>query len=406
MKLPVMKQRISYFSILLAFLLLVPFATAHAQKVSQTDEFRPYWQVNVNAGTSLFFGDLKQKSFLPASYGGRTEWRMGAGLMLSRQFTSFFGLRGQALYGQISGISSSINRYFQGDYLDFNLNGTFNLNTLISGNNPERKLNVYLIAGIGFTNYNSSLYNLSTSSLLARRGYGNGHGVNGRTLQSIVTGGAGLSYEINSKWSINFESVTRAMNVDNMDLLIQNGKYDMYNYTSLGISWKFGQRKHAKPTTPEMPLPKHFTPNPMLVSPANKNEQTGKTPEGAPVQPPKTGQENPVETIQKAQLEQAQKKVKEPVRHIQPAEQLLEYRVQIRARYQKSVSLAYLSNHYHIAQSSIRTDMHNGYYIYTIGSFDNYLQAKTERDILKTKNGITDAFVVAFKNGTRLDKLP
>ena len=406
MKLPVMKQRISYFSILLAFLLLVPFATAHAQKVSQTDEFRPYWQVNVNAGTSLFFGDLKQNKFWPASYSGHSEWRVGAGLRVNRQFSSLFGLRGQILYGQLSGIKTSANRYFQGDYIEFNLNGTFNLNTLIAGYRPDRKLNVYLVAGLGLTNYNSNIYNLATANLTGQMGNGYGHGLGGRTLQGVVMGGIGLAYKMNDKWSVNLESVTHAINSDKIDLMVQNSKYDMYNYTSLGVSFKFGQRKHTKPTTPEMPLPKHFTPNPMLISPANKSQQTGKTPEGMPVQPPKTEQQNPLETIQKAQLEQAQKKVKEPVRHILPAEQLLEYRVQIRARYQKPVSLTYLSKRYHISQSSIRTDMHNGYYIYTVGSFDNYLQAKTERDILKTKNGVTDAFVVAFKNGRRLDKLP
>ncbi len=401
-----MKQRISCFSILLVFLLLVPFATAHAQKVSQTDEFSPYWQVNVNAGTSLFFGDLKQNKFWPASSNGHSEWRMGVGLMLNRQFSSWFGLRGQALYGQLSGINTIANRYLQGDYIEFNVNGTFNLNALISGYRPDRKLDVYLVAGLGLTNYNSKIYNLATANLTGQMGNGYGHGLGGRTLQGVATGGIGLSYKINDKWSVNLESMTHAINSDNMDLMVQNSKYDMYNYTSVGVSFKFGQRKHAKPTTPEMPLPNHFTPNPMLISPANKNEQAGKKAEGMPVQPPKTGQKNSLETIQKAQLNQAQKKVKEPVRHILPARPLLEYRVQIRARYRKPVSLVYLSKHYHIAQSSIRTDMHNGYYIYTIGAFDNYLQAKTERDILKTKNGVTDAFVVAFKNGTRLDKLP
>jgi len=50
--------------------------------------------------------------------------------------------------------------------------------------------------------------------------------------------------------------------------------------------------------------------------------------------------------------------------------------------------------------------MHDGYYIYTIGSFDTYEQARTARDILRRVNGIRDAFVVAFRNGYRLDKLP
>ncbi|MBE0652054.1 MAG: porin family protein [Bacteroidales bacterium] len=398
-----MKQRTFCFSILIVFLVLIPFGTANAQKVSRTSQFEPYWQINVNGGTSLFFGDLKQKSFWPATYSGHSEWRMGTGLMLTRQFSSFFGLRLQALYGQVSGISTSTNRFFQGNYLDFNLNGTFNLNTLIAGYNPERKLNVYLIAGVGLTNYNSDLYNLATASIIERRGYGYGHGLDKRTLEGIATGGVGLSYMINDKWSINFESVDHILNSDKMDMVVKNSKYDMYNYTSLGVSFKFGQRKHRIPTKEEVPLPKPFTPNPAVVTPATK-ENAAKTNETMPVQPPKA--DSTLETIKKVQVKQEQQKIKEPVRHILPVQPILEYRVQIRARYKKPVSLSYLSKHYHIPETSIRTDMNNGYYIYTVGSYDTYTQARTERDILRTQNGVTDAFVVLFKNGRRLEKLP
>ncbi len=399
-----MKQHISCFSILMAFFLLVPFGAAQAQKVSKTDQFQPYWQVNANVGNSLFFGDLKQKSFMPASISGHTEWRMGAGLMLNRQFTPVFGLRAQVLYGQLSGISTSANRYFEGDYLDFNLNGTFSLNNLISGYNPERKLNVYLVAGVGLTNYNSSLYNLANASLINKMGDGHGHGLGGRTLEGIMTGGAGLSYKINDKWNVNLESVSHVLNSDMMDMTVGGSKYDMYNYTSLGVSLKFGQRKHSKPTPHEMPLPKPFTPNPALIAPSNK-EKAAQMNENMPVQPPKA-QDTTLETIKKAQMKKAQQKVQEPVRSTQPVRPLLEYRVQIRARYQKSVSLSYLSKHYRIPEGSIRIDMHNGYYIYTVGAYDTYMQARTERDILRTKNGVSDAFVVAFKNGRRMDKLP
>ncbi len=396
-----MNRRISYLTILVAVWLLFPLGAARAQKVSKTNQFQPYWQVNVNVGPSLFFGDLKQKSFLPTSISGHSEWRLGAGAMLNRQFTSFFGLRFQFLYGQLSGLSTSANRYFQSDYLDFNLNGTFSLTDLIAGYNPERKLNVYLVAGLGLTNYNSSLYNLSNANLINKMGYGYGHGLGGRTLEGIMTGGLGLSYKINDQWSINLESVSHVLNSDLMDMTPGGSKHDAYNYTSLGVSMKFGQRKPSKPATHEMPLPKPFTPNPAVMAPANKEKAQN---ENMPVQPPKAA-DSTVETIKKAQMKQAQQK-QEPVRSTQPVQPLLEYRVQIRARYQKPVSLDYLSKHYHISEGRIRIDMHNGYYIYTVGSYDTYQQARNERDILRTKNGVSDAFVVAFKNNRRLDKLP
>ena len=396
-----MKRCILCFSVVLVFILLAPSGVAKAQKVSKTNNFKPYWNLNINGGTSLFFGDVKEKPLMPTTYSNHTEWRMGAGLMFGRQFTPFFGLRGQGLYGQLSGIKTSANEYFQSDYMEFNLNGTFNLNSLIAGYNPERKLNVYLLAGIGLTNYNSTLYNLSTAQVIRKNGFGYGHGIGGRTLEGVAIGGIGISYAISHHLSINFETADHFVNSDAVDLYSKNSKYDVYNYTSLGLSIKFGGKSH-KGTPQQMQLPKPFTPTPAVTTPVKTKEQTG-----MPVQPPVKAQK-PVDTIQKTPPVQPKPKVKKPVpvRHILPAKPILEYRVQIRARYGKPVSLTYLSEHYHIAKSKIRTNMHEGYYIYTVGSFDTYMQAETERNILRTQNGVTDAFVVAFKNGRRLDKLP
>ena len=393
-----MKRCILCFSIVLVLILLVPTGVVKAQKVSKTNNFTPHWNLNVNAGTSLFFGDIKEKKFWPQSFANHTEWRMGGGLMLGRQFTPFFGLRGQALYGQLSGIKTSTDEYFQGDYLEFNLNGTFNLNSLFAGYNPDQKLNVYLLAGIGLTNYNSKLYRLSTAQVIGERGYGYGHGIGGRTLEGVAIGGLGVSYKINKHLSVNFETSDHFVNSDAVDLKSKNFKYNFYNYTSVGLSIRFGGKSH-KGTPRQMQLPKPFTPTPAVTSPV-KAKKTG-----MPVQPPTQAQKKP-DTIQKTMPTLPKQKVKEPVRHISPARPHLEYRVQIRARYKKPVSLSYLSKHYHIAQTKIRTDMHNGYYIYTVGAYGTYQQAKHERNILRTQNGVTDAFVVAFKNGRRLDKLP
>ena len=387
-----MKRCILCFSIALVFILLVPSGVAKAQKVSRANNFKPYWNLNINGGTSLFYGDVKEKSLWPQTYSNHTEWRMGAGLMLGRQFTPFFGLRGQALYGQLSGIKTKSNEYFQSDYIELNLNGTFNLNSLIAGYNPDRKLNIYLLAGVGLTNFNSTLYRLSTAQVISKSGFGHGHGIGGRTLEGVAIGGMGISYNISHHLSINVESVNHLVNSDAMDLYTKNFKYDVYNYTSVGLSIKFGAKsRKSGPQPQQMQPPKPFTPTPAVVPPVKTKE---------PAQP-----KEKADTIQKPQPKPKVKKPV-PVRHILPVKPILEYRVQIRARYEKPVSLNYLSKHYHIAKSRIRTDMHKGYYIYTVGSFGTYMQAKAERDILRKQNGITDAFVVAFKNGRRLDKLP
>ncbi|VAW26057.1 hypothetical protein MNBD_BACTEROID07-74, partial [hydrothermal vent metagenome] len=85
---------------------------------------------------------------------------------------------------------------------------------------------------------------------------------------------------------------------------------------------------------------------------------------------------------------------------------LLEYSVQIMARYGRRIPIEWINKKYGLSQNKIREDKHNGYYIYTIGSYQTYGQARTRRDQIRNRYGIGDAFVVAFKNGYRLDKLP
>ncbi|MEA3505253.1 MAG: hypothetical protein U9R32_08685 [Bacteroidota bacterium] len=62
-----------------------------------------------------------------------------------------------------------------------------------------------------------------------------------------------------------------------------------------------------------------------------------------------------------------------------------------------------LKSNYNISER-INEDYHNGYYIYTVGSFNTYDQANAKKKSLK-RDGIIDAFVVVFKNQKRLNKL-
>ena len=369
--------------------LFLPCSNIQAQtQTSTAHKNQSYFYLNANFGNSLFLGDLKEKKFWPASVNGHSEWRMGFGLQAGWQISPVFGLRGQTLYGQLAGVSSSSNEYFQSDYFEFNLNGTVSLSNLISGYNADRKWDVYLLAGIGLTNYNSTLYNLTDDTKLARLGYGSGKGLGGRTLEGILLGGLGVTYHINDKWSLQFETANRGVNSDAMDFTkTNNAKHDFYHYTSLGVVFRFGKGKskahYRSSETHSIPLLD------------TKPDTTMKQNQGQPIQPPA---KQPV----KKEVKQPQKKVEQPVRTILPVQPRIEYRVQIRARYGKPVSLDYLSNKYNIPKSQIRTNMHKGYYIYTVGSYDAYSQAKARREILRTQNGVTDAFVVEFKNGRRV----
>ena len=82
----------------------------------------------------------------------------------------------------------------------------------------------------------------------------------------------------------------------------------------------------------------------------------------------------------------------------------IEYRIQIGAQPGKKISLSWLSKTYNISEP-IREDLHNNYYIYTIGSFNNINDAQDYKFELRKNKNIKGAFVVTFVNGKRYDMI-
>lgn len=391
-------------SLIFVFVLLASTVLT-AQSYNKTSNFRSYWQINANGGTSLFFGDIKQHRIVPVS-SNENEWRFGGGIQLIKQISPVFGVRGQALYGKVSGTRRSWNRYFEANYIEFNLNSTVSMRNLISQYRPEQFWDVYLIVGIGITNYNTNVMDLATKQVVQKVGYGSGKGFGGRTLQGIMTGGLGLDFKLSDKWNLNLESVNRIMNSDDMDGKVSGFIYDVYNYTSVGISYKFGKSNKVKkssdynyfePTDNEVKQTEYDYDQP--VEPPRVDVLVIEPVEDfSPVTPPveeETVVQEPVEIIVEDQYVVEEAIVPDP-----------EYRVQIRAKYGREISIKHLSNTYNIPVGEIKENRNNGYYIYTVGSFATYEQAREKRNDLRNYNGINDAFVVAFTNGQRLNKLP
>ncbi len=396
-----------FLSLFFAAICFVFSSSAKAQKIIPKKTFPSYWEVGINSGSSLFFGDVKQNPIIPVST-DNNEWRLGGSFMAGYQFNYIFGLRGQALYGQLAGTKRAANYFFESDYIEFNVNTTINLNNLLGKNRTDRFATAYLLAGIGITNYNSIIYTLSTGIEKRRIGFGSGSGIKGRTLEGILVGGVGVNFRINNHFIVNFETANRIMNSDEMDGWVKGFKYDVYNYTSIGLSYRFGNRKAKSPQKP--PVVTHQ--NMQEVPPVPSKSAAKKKPctvEIQPVMPPATSNTAEAKNQQTTVVTEHPPR-KHAVKTIEkvttPPRPVLKFSVQIRAKYGQSIPLEWLSKKYGLPQSEIRENKHNGYYIYTVGSYLTYEQARAHRDQLRSRNGIGDAFVVVFKNGHRLDKIP
>ena len=402
---PLLKSSFLRIIVPLSLLFAMTGTPVFSQSFNSTTDFRRHWMFNASGGTSLFFGDIKQYQYVPVTK-NENEWRFAGGLQLGFQISPVFGVRAQALNGQLAGTRRPSNLYFEANYIEFNLNSTISIRNIFFPYQDDQLWDVYLVAGIGLTNYNSELMELSTKKVLRKVGYGNGNGINGRTIEGILIGGMGLKFRLTNQWALNLESSNRGLNSDMLDGRESGFKYDVYNYSSLGITFKFGQNKRTKSEEFDYIESSKKTQNELPaqnepVQPAEIDMLFVAPPVlSQPVEPPK--KETPVEPVVKEVVE---KVVEKPViEKVVTAE--IEYRVQIRAKYGNAISIDKLSSMYNLPASQIKQNTHNGFFIYTIGSFSNYEAARERRNELRSTNGIVDAFVVAFKSGERLDKLP
>ena len=403
-KMPPLFRKPIFFLVFFVFL----SAQLFSQSYNKTSNFRSYWQINANGGSSIFFGDIKQYRVAPVS-NYENEWRFGGGLMLVKQISPVFGVRGQFVIANLAGTRRSSNLYFESNYIEFNLNTSISVRNIVKKYKANQFWDAYVIFGVGLTNFNTELKNLSTKKVVKRVGHGSGKSFGGRTLQGMVLGGLGLDFRISNRVNLNLETANRMLNTDELDGRTSGFKYDIYNYTSLGISYKFGGRSSSakekkkeeytyfdpKNKKDEIPQSEYdYDPTKPIEPPQVDALTIEPSIVLLPVEPPveeKTVEEIPVEVVV------VEKVVKNPN---------LEYCVQIRAKYGKVISIEHLSNIYNIPARDIRENTHNGFYIYTVGSFANYEQAREKRNYLRSNNGIIDAFVVAFRNGQRLNKLP
>lgn len=372
--------------------------------VSINNSFKPAWSIILGGGPSLFFGDTRQYRYYPVT-NYESEWKFGGSLMLERSISPVFSLRGQALYSGLAGTRRSMNKYFNANLIEFNFNTAINLNNLISSYRPARKWGVYILIGVGLVNFNTTVYELGSNKIISKQGYGYGSGIGGRTLEGLLMGGLGFSYKIDKNWAVHFETAHRALNTDKLDNHVGGFKYDIYNQTSIGLSYTFSSSGKRIKMVPE------DQPELLIVDPDDR----------APVQPDQQARKemdsfnrviDVLELNEQALAEQPETiseieekpKEEEPV----PAQTIygIEYRVQIRARYGSKISIDYLAKTYNLSAYEIKENSFNGYYIYTIGSYTTYDEAANKRNIIRSQNGIYDAFVVAFKDGNRLQKLP
>lgn len=465
--------KIYYISFILIFFLNIS-GSAQSQAYSEDKAgFFSNWMINLNLGSNLFYGDIQQYKFAPY----KEDWRMAGGLILRKQISPVFGIGIQLLNGKLHGTKKKFsdgapaNLKFNADIFEYNLHTTLNFCNLIWGYDNYRRLSIYGLIGIGFANWSSELLDYNTDKILGKSGI-SGEGLQNRTTELVLPMGLGLNFNLSNNWGINLESTLRGVNSDMLDAKKGGFKYDIYNYTSLGISYSFNglgigtgrssyernqyrqeqrneklaqkdlkyyssqnvertrkynrqEKQMEKQEQQEMmlrmqkertgsDLPDIIEYDAVDIFPAKKPVRTSRgtitsTGTYAPETRTVTDEgkfiitgEHPttVKTTETGSIYTPQTSY-----DIQPTktfahEQGLVYRIQIMAKHEKRANMQQLANYYNITDN-IFENYHDGWYRYSVGSFTNYNDASNYCRVIKNK-GITDAFVVVYKNGVRI----
>jgi outer membrane protein OmpA-like peptidoglycan-associated protein len=236
-----------------------------SETTKKANSFDPYWYLNLNAGRSLLYGDLKSTPLNFDKLGKETGFI--GGFYTGRQFSPIFGLRGLVNGGTIKSRTDQPGYKFKSKthYFGYYLEPTIDITNLINYN-PDRKFFLYGFAGIGIANMYSEVTNYNTGTVTTI--YKTGHGPAHYTMTAAVPYGLGTKYKFDENWGVNLEASTFYVldktDGDKWDGIVQGQKRDWLGNFSIGINYDFAESTNLKKMAANYGLIKYeVTPNPL-----------------------------------------------------------------------------------------------------------------------------------------------
>lgn len=386
---------------MLFFLIWIKPQPASAQTLKEIKPtfWNSNWELTLNVGGNQFYGDVNNRKFFQK---WSQESPLAYQLNLTKMLHSSWGV---GLNLNYAGVKSTRDQLPDGTRVDFVLTGKYysvnpylylNFNDLIFGYKADRSWALYGKVGVGYALWNNTLTNNITGTSVKSGETVGTHTYAKHALEVPLT--AGFRFRINARLSLDLGTEYTTVLSDDVDLWNEGYKYDHFLYTHVGITYVFGSshrsRKPEKEKEPKtVPVSKQTIPlydYTFFSSPDKSLKEANKSEPPAdvlhidhPVSPPAT---TPKATRSVSKTTE---------KHYSG----LEFRVQIMAA-DKKMGIASVQARYNL---SVPVDevYQNGYYRYTVGHYSTYQAALTESRSIRA-NGITDAFVTAYRNGVRI----
>ncbi len=210
------------------------------------------WNVTLNGGATLLWGDLSDEPANPFSKYFSEQQGWGYGLILSRRLGKTFTANLQYIGGNLQGYRSLWSNgdvadlRFNSKINDINLNVEVDLMNLIFESKEHRWFSAYIKGGLGYLFY-KPVVSRSNGTIV--------YSGSGSCLD--IPWGWGVKSDITKNISIRFENTFHHATKDDVDGhgTIYSHANDIYNYTSLGITYRIYQN----PKQPKIPKEENIT---------------------------------------------------------------------------------------------------------------------------------------------------
>ncbi len=219
------------------FTINLGFAQKADSHSKRKNPFLSGWSLNLNVGSNLFWGDIRQYDYWPV-YHYENEWSLAYGAILSKKLSNIFDVRFQVLNGKLAGTKRPIQTYFKSDVTDFSGQITLNFSNLFSPDKPYKNFETYGIVGLGLSNWSTTKYTLGSDIVTGTSGFP-GQGFKKRTTELFSPIGFGIDINLSPSFALNLENTWRITNSDIVDVTSGGFYYDMYTYTSVGLKFNF-----------------------------------------------------------------------------------------------------------------------------------------------------------------------